>query len=109
LRKLVDIGLLAPTSGAVYELPYTAVDVNWLIRGLGAAVTWCTGTQRKWFFSVALLTPHGGCDMKKLFAVLALATLVASPALAAPWYNPSYDCGPAQYDSSGAPVAKYCE
>jgi opacity protein-like surface antigen len=47
--------------------------------------------------------------MKKLLAALALASLIASPALAAPWLNPSYDCAPAQYDSSGAPVAKYCE
>ena len=47
--------------------------------------------------------------MKKLLAVLALASLIASPALAAPWYNPSYDCGPAHYDSSGAQVARYCD
>ena len=47
--------------------------------------------------------------MKKLLAVLALASLIASPALAAPWYNPSYDCGPAQYDSSGAQIARYCD
>ena len=47
--------------------------------------------------------------MTKLLAVLALASLIASPALAAPWYNPSYDCGPAHYDSYGGPVARYCE
>ena len=46
--------------------------------------------------------------MKTLLAALALATLIASPAFAAP-LSPSYECAPSQYDSSGAPVAQYCE
>ena len=47
--------------------------------------------------------------MKMLFAALALATLIASPAFAAPRYYPSYECPIIQYDSSGAPVAHYCD
>jgi hypothetical protein len=47
--------------------------------------------------------------MKKILAALALVAFIASPAVAAPRYLPSYDCGPTEYDSSGAAVAKYCE
>jgi hypothetical protein len=46
--------------------------------------------------------------MKNFFAALALATLIASPAFAAP-FSPSYSCAPTQYDSSGTSVAQYCE
>jgi hypothetical protein len=45
--------------------------------------------------------------MKMLFAALAFASLVASPALAAPRYFSPYNCP--QYDSSGAPVSFYCQ
>jgi hypothetical protein len=50
--------------------------------------------------------------MKTLFAGLAIATLLAAPAAAqyrASGPGWSYDCGPNQYDSSGAPVAHPCQ
>jgi len=48
--------------------------------------------------------------MKKLFATLALVALFASPAVAAPYFQPSYHyCGPTQYDSEGTAVARYCD
>ena len=47
--------------------------------------------------------------MKKILAALALFAFIASPAVAAPRYLPSYDCEPTQYDSSGAAVPTYCE
>jgi hypothetical protein len=47
--------------------------------------------------------------MKKLLAAFAFATLIASQAMAEPRYLPSYECAPAQYDSSGAPVAQHCD
>ena len=47
--------------------------------------------------------------MKMLFAAVALATLIVSPAFAAPRYYPSYECPAPQYDSSGTPVAQYCD
>jgi hypothetical protein len=47
--------------------------------------------------------------MKTIITALAFATLVATSALAQSSYSyPSYDCGPSQYDSSGAPVAQDC-
>jgi hypothetical protein len=47
--------------------------------------------------------------MKKILAALALVAFIACPAAAAPYYLPSYDCGPTGYDSSGAAVPQYCE
>ena len=47
--------------------------------------------------------------MKRILAALALFAFIASPAVAAPRYLPSYECAPTDYDSSGAAVAKYCE
>ena len=46
--------------------------------------------------------------MKKLVIALGLIATIASPALAQSQRGYSYDCGPAQYDSSGAPVAHPC-
>jgi hypothetical protein len=46
--------------------------------------------------------------MKTIFTALALAAFMVSSAFAQPTYYPSYECGPSQYDSSGAPVAQYC-
>jgi opacity protein-like surface antigen len=49
--------------------------------------------------------------MKTIITALVLAAAVATSALAQSRSTPypSYDCGPAQYDSSGAPVAQYCD
>jgi hypothetical protein len=47
--------------------------------------------------------------MKKLLAALALAAFIASPAVAAPKYQPSYHCAPTKYDSEGTAVAQYCD
>lgn len=47
--------------------------------------------------------------MKRLFAALTLAALIASPVVAAPYYQPSYHCAPTQYDSEGTAVAQYCD
>ena len=46
--------------------------------------------------------------MKTLITALALAAFMATSAVAQTYYYPSYECGPSQYDSSGAPVATYC-
>jgi hypothetical protein len=45
--------------------------------------------------------------MKTLIAAIVLAVSFAASA-AADYYYPSYECGPAQYDSSGTPVPQYC-
>ena len=46
--------------------------------------------------------------MKTLITALALAALMATSAVAQTYYYPSYDCGPAEYDSSGTQVPSYC-
>ena len=46
--------------------------------------------------------------MKKFVIALGLVGAIMSPALAHAQRAYSYDCGPAQYDSSGAPVAHPC-
>ena len=46
--------------------------------------------------------------MKTLITAIALAISLTTVAAAQPYYYPSYECAPSQYDSSGAPVPQYC-
>ena len=47
--------------------------------------------------------------MKTLIAAILLAVSLATSASAqGGYYLPSYECGPAQYDSSGTPIPQYC-
>jgi hypothetical protein len=48
--------------------------------------------------------------MKTLITAIVLAVSLASSASAqGRYYLPSYECGPAQYDSSGTPIPQYCD